>query len=111
MDKVLECLEKALASLKKWEPNPQLASAILTQVEKTGNIETAEKLLVMVRGARYVTTEIYNSVLRTYAQAELMPLIIDERMEQDKVAMDEETRSLLRLTSKYPIGEVSTLMS
>jgi pentatricopeptide repeat protein len=111
MDKVLECLEKALASLKKWEPNPQLASAILTQVEKMGDIETAEKLLVMFRGAGYVTTEIYNSVLHTYAQAELMPLIIDERMEQDKVAMDEETRSLLRLTSKYPIGEVSTLMS
>ncbi|GJM95542.1 hypothetical protein PR202_ga12289 [Eleusine coracana subsp. coracana] len=59
----------------------------------------------------HVTTEMYNSVLRTYAQAELMPLIIDERMDQDKVAMDEETRRLLRLTSKYPIGEASTLMS
>uniref|UniRef100_A0A0A9H7V0 Uncharacterized protein n=1 Tax=Arundo donax TaxID=35708 RepID=A0A0A9H7V0_ARUDO len=79
--------------------------------EKTGDIEPAEKLLVMFRGAGYVTTEIYNSVLRTYAKAELMPLIIDERMEQDKVAMDEETRRLLRSTSKYPIGEVTTLMS
>ncbi|GJN07676.1 hypothetical protein PR202_ga25524 [Eleusine coracana subsp. coracana] len=111
MDKVLECLKKALGSLKKWEPNDQLAMAIFSQVEKTGNIETAEKLLVMFRGAGHVTTEMYNSVLRTYAQAELMPLIIDERMDQDKVAMDEETRRLLRLTSKYPIGEASTLMS
>ena len=42
---------------------------------------------------------------------ELMPLIIEERMEQDKVTLDEETRRLLSLTSKYPIGEVSTLMS
>ncbi|WVZ90446.1 hypothetical protein U9M48_036748 [Paspalum notatum var. saurae] len=110
-DKVLECLEKALSRLEKWEPNKQLAMAIFSKVEKTGDIETAEKLLVMFRGAGYVTTEMYNSVLRTYAKAELMPLIVDERMEEDKVAMDEETKRLLRLTSKYPIGEVSTLMS
>jgi hypothetical protein len=110
-DKVLECLEKALSSLEKWEPNHKLATAIFSQVEKTGDIETAEKLLVMFRDAGYVTTEMYNSVLRTYTKAELMPLIVEERMEQDKVTMDEETRRLLRLTSKYPIGEVSTLMS
>ncbi|KAL6623310.1 hypothetical protein ACP70R_033189 [Stipagrostis hirtigluma subsp. patula] len=111
MDKVFECLKNALSSLEKWEPNHQLAMAIFSQIEKTGDIETAEKLLVMFRDAGYVTTEMYNSVLRTYAKAELMPLIIDERMDQDKVAMDEETQRLLRLTSKYPIGEVSTLMS
>ena len=80
-------------------------------VEKTGDIEAAEKILVMFRDAGYVTTKMYNSVLRTYAKAELMPLIIEERMEQDKVTLDEETRRLLSLTSKYPIGEVSTLMS
>ena len=65
----------------------------------------------MSRDAGYVTTKMYNSVLHTYAKAELMPLIIEERMEQDKVTLDEETRRLLSLTSKYPIGEVSTLMS
>ena len=83
-------------------------------VEKTGDIEAAEKILVMSRDAGYVTTKMYNSALRTYAKAELMPLIIEERMEQDKVGMvtmDQETRRLLSLTSKYPIGEVSTLMS
>ncbi|KAL5205968.1 hypothetical protein ABZP36_034177 [Zizania latifolia] len=111
MDKVFECLEKALSSLDKWNPNAQLAMAMYSQIEKRGDIEAAEKLLVMLREAGYVTTDIYNSVLRTYAKAELMPLIVDERMDQDKVAMDDETRRLLRLTSKYPIGEVSTLMS
>ncbi|CAL5093323.1 unnamed protein product [Urochloa decumbens] len=110
-DKVLECLEKALSCLEKWEPNQQLATAIFSHVEKTGDIEVAEKLLVMFRDAGYVTTVMYNSILRTYVKAELMPLIVEERMEQDKVVMDEETRRLLRLTSKYPIGEVSTLMS
>jgi len=110
-DKVLECLEKALSSVEKWEPNHELAMAIFSHVEKTGDIETAEKILVMFRDAGYITTEMYNSVLRTYAKAELMPLIVEERMEQDKVTMDEETRRLLSLTSKYPIGEVTTLMS
>lgn len=83
MDKVLECLKKALSGLEKWEPNSQLTSSVFTQIEKKGGIEAAEKLLVMLREAGYVTTEICNSVLRTYAKAELMPLIIDERMGQD----------------------------
>ncbi|KAL5648750.1 hypothetical protein ACJX0J_039559, partial [Zea mays] len=102
-DKVLECMKKALSCLEKWEPNHELATAIFSQIEKTGDIEAAEKLLVIFRDAEYVTTEMYNSVLRTYAEAKLMPLIVDERMEQDKVAMDVETKRLLRLTSKYPI--------
>lgn len=110
IDKILECLKKALSSLDKWEPNPQLVAALFSLIEKRGDIEAAEELLVVLRGAGYVTTEIYNSVLRTYSKAEMMPLIIDERMDQDKVSMDEETRGLLKLTSKYPIGEVSTIM-
>lgn len=110
-DKVLECMKKALSCLEKWEPNHELATAIFSQIEKTGDIEAAEKLLVIFRDAEYVITEMYNSVLRTYAEAKLMPLIVDERMEQDKVAMDVETKRLLRLTSKYPIGEVSVSMS
>ncbi|KAF7071152.1 hypothetical protein CFC21_076545 [Triticum aestivum] len=110
-DKVMECLKKALSSLEKWEPNPQLVTALFSQIEKRGDIEAAEELLVVLREAGYVTTEIYNSVLRTYAKAEMMPLIIDERMDEDKVSMDDETRRLLKSTSKYPIGEVSTIMS
>uniref|UniRef100_A0A0D9XZW6 Pentacotripeptide-repeat region of PRORP domain-containing protein n=1 Tax=Leersia perrieri TaxID=77586 RepID=A0A0D9XZW6_9ORYZ len=111
MEKVIECMKNALSSLEKWDPNLQLTRAICSRIEEKCDIEAAEKLLVILREAGYVTTEIYNSVLRTYAKAELMPLIVDERMDQDKVAMDDETRRLLRLTSKYPIGEVSTLMS
>ncbi|XP_051205558.1 pentatricopeptide repeat-containing protein At4g02820, mitochondrial [Lolium perenne] len=109
--KVLDCVKKALSTLEKWEPNPELVAAIFSHVEKEGDIEAAEELLVVLRGAGYVTTEIYNSVLRTYAKAEMMPLIIDERMGEDKVSMDEQTVRLLKLTSKYPIGEVSTVMS
>ncbi|CAM0949913.1 unnamed protein product [Alopecurus aequalis] len=108
--KVLECMKKALSALEKWEPNPELVAALFSHIEKKGDIEAAEELLVVLRGAGYVTTEIYNSVLRTYANAEMMPLIIDERMDEDKVLMDEETKRLLKSTSKYPIGEVSTIM-
>uniref|UniRef100_A0ACD5Y8Q5 Uncharacterized protein n=1 Tax=Avena sativa TaxID=4498 RepID=A0ACD5Y8Q5_AVESA len=110
VDKVLECMKKALSTLEKWEANPELVAALFSHIEKKGDIEAAEDLLVVLRGAGYVTTEIYNSVLRTYAKAEMMPLIIDERMDEDKVAMDEQTRRLLKSTSKYPIGEVSTIM-
>ncbi|KAG6505463.1 pentatricopeptide repeat-containing protein At4g02820, mitochondrial-like [Zingiber officinale] len=111
MAKVLDCLRKALSSLEKWEPNVKLVKAVFSKIEETGNIEDAENFLVILRRAGYMTTEIYNSLLRTYEKAGRMPLIVAERMEKDNVVMDENTRHLLRLTSKLCIGEVSTLIS
>ncbi|WOL11487.1 hypothetical protein Cni_G20250 [Canna indica] len=111
MDKVLDCLKKALSSLEKWDPNVELVKAVFSKMESMGNIEDAEKFLVMLRGAGYVTTEIYNSLLRTYEKAGRMPLIVAERMKKDNIEMDEETQRLLKLTSNFCIGEVSTIMS
>ena len=45
-------------------------------VEKTGDIEAAEKILVMSRDAGYVTTKMYNSALRAYAKADLRGFFI-----------------------------------
>ncbi|XP_020102136.1 pentatricopeptide repeat-containing protein At4g02820, mitochondrial isoform X1 [Ananas comosus] len=111
MDKALACLEKAFSSLEEWEPNVQLVRAFFRELEKNGDVEGAEELLVMLRRAGYVTTEIYNSLLRTYAEACKMPLIVAERMKEDGVLMDEESKQLLRLTSKFCVGGTSTLIS
>ncbi|RWV89687.1 hypothetical protein GW17_00048155 [Ensete ventricosum] len=111
MDKVLDCLKKALSSLEKWEPNVGLVKAVFTELEAMGTVEDAENFLVILRDAGYVTTEIYNSLLRTYVKAGKMPLIVAERMKKDNVEMDKETRHLLRVTSKFCISEVSPLIS
>ncbi|XP_039145919.1 pentatricopeptide repeat-containing protein At4g02820, mitochondrial isoform X1 [Dioscorea cayenensis subsp. rotundata] len=111
MGKVLDCLEKGFSSLEKWEPNKVLVQAVFTKLEKLADIEGAERFLVMLRNAGYVTTEIYNSLLRTYAKAGKMPLIISERMETDNVQPNEETQRLIKLTSRYCVGSVSTLIS
>ncbi|GAB2281184.1 hypothetical protein Dimus_015788 [Dionaea muscipula] len=111
MAQVLDCFERAIGSVKKWEPDEKIIKEMYKNLEEMGNIDGAEKLLVILRKAAYVTTEIYNVLLRTYAKAGKMPLLVAERMKEDKVELDEETSELMRLTSKMCVGEVSSFLS
>jgi len=96
----------------KWQPDPRIVRGVFDKIAKLGNVEDAEQFLVMLRDAGYVTTEIYNSLLRTYLKARKMPLIVEECMRSDDVELDEETRQLLRETSKFCVAtSVSTLIS
>ncbi|GAB4829593.1 hypothetical protein Ancab_019261 [Ancistrocladus abbreviatus] len=110
MDQVLDCFEKAVGSVTKWEPDEKIVQKVYDGLEEEGNFERAEKLLVILRKAGYVTTEIYKMLLRTYAKANKMPLVVAERMKKDKVDIDEETSELIRLTSKMCVGEVSSCL-
>ncbi|ONK80576.1 uncharacterized protein A4U43_C01F19360 [Asparagus officinalis] len=112
MNKVFDCLKRGLLSLEKWEPDIRIVRGVFDKLEKLGNVEDAEEFLVMLRGVGYVTTEIYNSLLRTYAKACKMPLIVAERMRADNVELDGETRRLLKETSRFCVAtSVSTLIS
>lgn len=111
MTKVVECFKKALGSVKKWDPDEKFVREVFKLVEEFGNVEGAEELLVILRDASYVTTEIYNMVFRTYAKAGKMPLIVAERMKKDKVLLNEETRELIKVTSKMCVSEVSSYIS
>ncbi|KAK9161175.1 hypothetical protein Syun_007516 [Stephania yunnanensis] len=111
MDKVLEYFKKATESVKKWEPNDKIVREVYKNLESKGDIEGAENLLVILRKAGYLTTEIYKSLLRTYAKAGKMPPIVAERMKKDKVQLDEETQELIKLTSKLCVSEVSCVLS
>jgi len=68
-------------------------------------------LLSVLRKAGYVTTGIYNMLLRTYTKAGKMPPVIAERMAKDKVVSDEETKELVRLTSKMCVTDVSSCLA
>lgn len=111
IDKVLNCLKEAFSSVTKWEPNIGLVREVLKGLENAGDTEGVEKFLVLLRDAGYVNTEIYNSLLRTYAKAHMMPLIVDERMKRDDVGMDDETKRLIGLTRKFCVGSCESLIS
>ncbi|KAK8509911.1 hypothetical protein V6N12_001979 [Hibiscus sabdariffa] len=100
-------VQKAVGSVKKWNPNDRLVEQVLKKLEELGDTEGLEKLLVILRNAGHVSTEVYNSLLRGYAKAGKMPLVAAERMQKDKVPMDEETLQLIKLTSKMGVSEVS----
>ncbi|KAK6164680.1 hypothetical protein DH2020_001544 [Rehmannia glutinosa] len=106
LDKVLDCFKKAVTSVRKWDPDEEMVQEVFRVVEEFGNVEGAEQLLVTLRRAGYVNTEIYKSLLRTYAKAGKMALIVEERMKKDNVEMDEEIKRLVQLTSKMCIGEI-----
>ncbi|MCL7037756.1 hypothetical protein MKW94_006834 [Papaver nudicaule] len=105
-DKVMDYFKKAIESVKKWEPNEKLVREIFGVLEKKGDTVNADELLNTLRNADYVTTELYNSLLRTYVKAGLMPVLVAERMAMDEVKQDEETKELIQLTSKLCISDV-----
>lgn len=106
MEKVLDFFKRAIGSVKEWEPDETMVEKVFAIIIERGYIEGAEELLVTLRRAGYVTTEIYNSVLRTYAKAGKMPVIVAERMKMDNVKLNDETRQLIKLTGKMQIAEI-----
>lgn len=106
IDRVVDCFKKAVSSVRKWDPDKKLVQEIYKLLEELGNVEGAEELLVTLRHVEFVNTEIYKSLIRTYAKAGKAPLIVEERMNKDSVEMDEETKRLVQETSKMCIGEI-----
>lgn len=100
LDKALYYLYMAIAGVEKWVFDRELIVEVFKNLEESGNVLGAEELLVVMRNAGHVNTEVYNSLLRTYAKASLRPLFVAERMEKDNVRMDDETSKLLNEASK-----------
>ncbi|KAE9463966.1 hypothetical protein C3L33_04099, partial [Rhododendron williamsianum] len=111
LDKILDCFKKAVGSVKKWDPDEKIIREVFRILEEQGHVEGAEQLLVSLRKAGHVNTEVYNLLLRTYAKAGKMPLIVSERMKKDKVPLDDETHNLIKLTSKMRVSDVSSCLS
>ncbi|KAJ7942532.1 Pentatricopeptide repeat [Quillaja saponaria] len=109
-EKVIDCFKKAIGRVKKWNPDEKLVREVYKSLEEQAHVEGAEQLLIILRNAGHVNTQIYNSLLRTYANAGKMPLIVAERMKKDNVELNEETHRLIDLTSKMRISDVSIMM-
>ncbi|KAG5629367.1 hypothetical protein H5410_001084 [Solanum commersonii] len=98
--------QKEMDRVSKWDPDAKMVREMSHAVENEGDIQVAEQLLVTLRHAKYVNTEIYNALLRTYVNAGKMPMIVAERMKKVNVEMDEETQKLIGITSKMTVTEV-----
>lgn len=109
--KFLDYLSKAISSVEKWSPNHRLVQEAFKIIEEQAHIEGAEQLLVILRNAGHVNTNIYNMFLKTYVRAGKMPLVVTERMRKDNVKLDEDTQRLLDLTSKMCVSDVSRNLS
>lgn len=109
--KVLDSFKKAIMSVKKWNFDQRLVRKIFKMLEEQAHVEGAEQLLATLRDAGHVNTEIYNLLLKTYAKAGKMALIVSERMKKDNVQLDEETHRLLKLTSKMCVSAASSILS
>ncbi|ESQ37960.1 hypothetical protein EUTSA_v10028573mg [Eutrema salsugineum] len=111
MEKVVDCFGKAIDSVKKWTVNVRLVKAVCKELEEQGDVKGAEKLMTILQKAGHVNTYLYNSLLRTYAKAGEMALIVEERMAKDNVELDEETKELIRVTSRMRVTEMSSTIS
>ncbi|VFQ68581.1 unnamed protein product [Cuscuta campestris] len=111
VNEALASFKKALGCVKKWEPNAKIVREMFGALEEQGNVEMAEDLVVILREAGHVSTEVYNLLLRTYKKAGKMPLIVAERMKKDNVELDTETEELIRLTSKLCVTEIPKHLS
>ncbi|XP_065861160.1 pentatricopeptide repeat-containing protein At4g02820, mitochondrial [Euphorbia lathyris] len=111
MEKVLDYFKKAITSVERWNPDKKLVGEVFKNLEENGNVEKAEEFLVMLRDAGVLSTEIYNSLLRTYEKAGKMPLIVAERMKKDDVKLNEETNRLIQKTSTMCVSDVSSYVS
>ncbi|CAM8897101.1 unnamed protein product [Rhodiola kirilowii] len=108
VNKAVTYFKKAISSVKKWQPDEALINEVFKLVEDQGNVEAAEEVLLALRQAGHVTTEIYNFLLRTYLKSGKMPLVVAERMDKDNVKPDKETHKLIKETSKLCISDVSS---
>eukprot|EP01018_Ginkgo_biloba_P007816 Gb_14211 [translate_table: standard] len=98
IDQAVEAMKRALSIVKlpTWQPKSVNVLAILKIFENKGDVESAEEYFNLLRGVNYVSTEIYNSLLRTYIHVGKDALRIIEHMRKDNISPNEETSMLLK---------------
>jgi len=97
-NKAIEAMKKYLSvgRNRSWQPLYANVLAILKHFEDEGDVKSAEDFFRILRGVKFVSTEVYNSLLRSYVHVGKVPPRISEMMKEDNVSPDEETAILLK---------------
>lgn len=100
--KAMEAMAKSLSVGQNtpWQPKFGNVLTILKHFEKQGDVKSADEFFKMLRGVKYVGTEVYNSLIRTYVHVGKVSPQILELMKEDNISPNEETYILLKPTDE-----------
>jgi pentatricopeptide repeat protein len=100
-DKAMEAMIKSLAARQNtsWQLKSDNVLAILKHFEKQGDVKRAEGFFT-IRGVKFVSTKMYNSLLRIHVQVGKVPPKIKSYDGRDNVRPDEGTDILINLKKK-----------
>lgn len=98
MKKGLKCMERALEVAPQhqgWEPRPMLVSSILKWLEKDGDIEEVEAFVDLLSRVVSMDQQMYHTLLKANVRHGREIDGILQRMKDDNIDVDEETKKLL----------------
>ncbi|OEL33660.1 Pentatricopeptide repeat-containing protein [Dichanthelium oligosanthes] len=102
MDKAVDAMKKGFSLLKSchWRPPLELVEAIAKHFEEQGNADNAYRYAKVLQKFNLTSLPLYKSLLRTYINADIVPLNILEMVAKDQIIMDEEMDRLTILAGK-----------
>ncbi|KAK6940211.1 Pentatricopeptide repeat [Dillenia turbinata] len=98
MDKAIDALKNGFPLIKhgKWKPSDSNIVAVAEYFEKQGKVEDAYKYLKFLHQSGIANLPVYKSLLRLYRCAQRPAFDILEKMERDKIELDDETSALIQ---------------
>ncbi|KOM41754.1 hypothetical protein LR48_Vigan04g195200 [Vigna angularis] len=98
IDEAFIAMKRALAMTKNchWRPPHELVLAIAEILEKDGNLEYANIYITDIHNFGLASLPLYKILLRMHLYANKPPLHILKMMDEDKIEMDDETRSIVK---------------
>lgn len=98
MDMALKCLETAAAQLEtsNWHPHSDSIDVFMKHFEKERDIESAEKLFMILKKLNCVDDKVYSLLLQTYMAAGINNPEIRQRIERDGILITPELEDMLQ---------------
>lgn len=99
---VVKCVNKAVTAGRgnggKWIPSPEIVEKVMQHFEQSEDVEGAEGFLEILKKSKEdgdVGSEVFESLIRTYAAAGKKSPIMHRRVKMEKVDLSEEVQVLL----------------
>ncbi|KAF9605769.1 hypothetical protein IFM89_018435 [Coptis chinensis] len=97
LDSALKYLKTA-ASMKneyEWKPSQDVVDMFLRYLEEEKNVDGAENLFKSLKKLNSVSTEVYDSLLRTYVAAGIKDPEMHKRMKEDGIEASPSSKTLI----------------
>lgn len=98
VEKAFRCMKSALAlqsENKWWKPGPTLFCSVLSWLGENGNVEDEEEFVSLLNVNVPRNSEMYHALTKAYIRDGKSVNELVERMNDDKIDKDEETKRIL----------------